>query len=95
MADDTWITRFMPNNDMDCWFWIGAVRAVLATPALMESFRTETGRTWTPGRTTIDRLIDDATGADRAFFEAFLTWFNAEVWGTTAEGQAMAPLHPQ
>jgi hypothetical protein len=30
-----------------------------------------TGHTWTPGRTPIERMVDEATGADRAFLEVF------------------------
>jgi hypothetical protein len=48
---------------------------------MVEAFRADTGMQWTPGRTPLERLIDEATGADTAFLEAFAAWMNREIWG--------------
>lgn len=32
-------------------------------------------------RTTLDRMIDEATGADVAAVNDFIDWFNVAVWG--------------
>ena len=41
----------------------------------------EHGARLNPGRTPLDRMVDEATGADKAFLEAFAAWMNANVWG--------------
>ena len=61
--------------------WLGAVRWALGEPEIMAAFRRDTGNNWSPGRTGLDRMIDQATGAEKAFFEQFLRWFNENVWG--------------
>lgn len=33
-------------------------------------------------RSSPDQMIDEATGVDRAFIEAFAQWFNENVWGS-------------
>ena len=59
------IERLIPHNlPLIEVFWLSALRTCLAIPAMLESFRTETGIQWTPGRTPMDRMIDQATGAE-------------------------------
>jgi hypothetical protein len=60
---------------LDCLVW------AVGHTDLMTAFRQETGCTWTPGRTPLERMIDEAAGAKVAFLEAFLPWFNRTVWG--------------
>lgn len=61
--------------------WIGCLHWALGNDEIIAAFRAETGNRWTPGRTGIDRMIDEATGADRKFFEDFVAWFNCSIWG--------------
>jgi len=61
--------------------WAAAVRAALGDDNMVASFQLATGMKWTRGRTTLDRKIDDATGADETFLRAFIAWFNENVWG--------------
>ncbi len=60
---------------LDCLHWAVSDADVLAR------FRVETGNRCEPATTPEQILIDEATGAGRAFFEAFVPWFNASVWG--------------
>lgn len=59
----------------DCLMW--AIRQ----GDILEAFRRDTGNRWTPGLTPIDRLIDQETGAEAAFAEAFVRWFDENIWG--------------
>jgi hypothetical protein len=72
--------------------WLGALSFALGRPEIVAAFREDTGNRWTPGRTPLDRIIDDAAGAGEGFMRAFLPWFNENVWGDeNAEEQAEAP----
>jgi hypothetical protein len=61
--------------------WLGCISFALGQPELLQAFRADTGNHWTPASTGIDRLIDQATGADWQFIEAFILWVNDNVWG--------------
>jgi len=61
--------------------WLSCVHWALSTPEIVAAFRHETGNTWQPGASGLDRMIDAATGADRAFLESFIQWVNVNVWG--------------
>jgi hypothetical protein len=61
--------------------WIGCLHWALGDPKVLADFRAETGNQWTPGRTPIDRMIDQSTGADRQFIIEFVKWANVHVWG--------------
>ena len=61
--------------------WLGCISWALSEPGVMEQFRKDTGITWRPSRSPLEQMIDEATGADRHFLEAFIKWVNVEVWG--------------
>jgi hypothetical protein len=65
--------------------WLGCIQWAIGKPEIVATFRNETGNNWNPGRTGLDRMIDQATGADRAFIEAFIKWANVNVWGPVDE----------
>lgn len=52
--------------------WLGCIRFALTKPGILEAFRRDTGNRWTPARSGLDQMIDEATGADLQFFEAFM-----------------------
>jgi hypothetical protein len=79
--DDTLIMKYLPDHPVMAMGWMGALHWAIGQTECLETFRADTGIAWTPGRTPIDRMIDDATGADHAFIEAFIPWFHANVWG--------------
>lgn len=61
--------------------WASCMSWAIVQPNVLAAFRAETGNTWTPGKTGLEQAIDSASGADRAFMEAFITWANVNVWG--------------
>lgn len=61
--------------------WIGCIHWALGEPGILEAFREDTGILWKPGRSGFERMIDQATGAERGFLEAFIKWVNVEIWG--------------
>jgi len=75
--------RLMPASTPDFMApaWAGCLRWAVGKQEILDAFAHETGNQWKPGRSGLDRMIDEATGADRKFFEAFVAWFNVNVWG--------------
>jgi hypothetical protein len=72
--------------------WIGCMSWAIGVPEIVEAFRAETGLRWSPGVTGIERMIDEATGMDRAFIESFIRWANVEVWGPIDGGESAKAL---
>jgi hypothetical protein len=61
--------------------WASAMMAALKNDDIFEAFKRDTGLTCKPGRSGIERMIDEATGFDRKLAEGFCKWFNENVWG--------------
>lgn len=61
--------------------WVGCISWCLGDPDVLGAFRVETNNHWQPGRSGIERMIDEATDADWRFLEEFVRWVNANVWG--------------
>jgi hypothetical protein len=61
--------------------WLSCLVWAVGEPSVLAAFRLETGNEWSPGRTALDKMIDDAVGADDNFARAFVKWFNENVWG--------------
>lgn len=70
--------------------WLGCIQWAIGEPAIVAAFREETGEWWIPARSGIERLIDEATGLDRHFIEAFIRWANVNVWGPIDGPEARA-----
>ncbi len=84
---DEEISKLMPTSRLMVPIWLGGLSFALGDDETLAQFRADTGNNWTPGRTPIDRMIDSAMGADRAFIISFIRWFNREIWGEV-EGRA-------
>jgi hypothetical protein len=67
---------YLPTHPLMQVAWVDCLRWAITEEEIIRAFRTETGCTWTPGRTPLERMIDAATGAEVSFLEAFLSWFN-------------------
>jgi hypothetical protein len=82
-SNEDWLLALMPADTPIFMFpaWIGAIRFALGTAEAMEGFRRDTGNQRAPGKTPLDRMIDEACGADIAFLESFIKWANVAVWG--------------
>lgn len=75
--------RLMPLTTPDYMApaWAGCLHWAIGCDEIREAFFEQTGCRWSPPRNGLDRMIDEATGADRAFIEKFVGWFNENVWG--------------
>lgn len=67
-----------------CLFWCAGSEDVL------EQYRADTGDTYELGRSGMERMIDNATGADFAFACRFAEWVTAHVYGAPEEVLAPA-----
>lgn len=65
-----------------CPAWLGCIRFALGDESVVRAFREETRNFWEPATTPMDRLVDEATGADWAFLVEFIQWVNVAVWGS-------------
>lgn len=61
--------------------WVGCIRWALNTPEILAEFRKDTGNMWEPGKTGLDRMIDEACDAEARFMDAFVRWVNVNIWG--------------
>lgn len=61
--------------------WLGCLRWSLTEAEIVERFRADTGCTFTPGKTGLEQLIDEKTGAMDDFMQKYVAWFNENVWG--------------
>jgi hypothetical protein len=75
------LAPYLPKESYMIPAWFGCLAWALQEPDILAAFRAETGMQWTPGSTPIDRMIDEAAGADKGFIEAFAQWHNMNVWG--------------
>lgn len=68
--------------------FIACVSWALGEEEIVARSRAETGNNWQVARTPIDRMIDQATGIEREFFQAFASWVEANIFGTSSDGEA-------
>ncbi len=61
--------------------WISCMQWAIGVPEILESFRVDTGMRWTPGRSPIERMINDSTEMSWHFVKAFVEWANVNIWG--------------
>ena len=81
----------MPHDVMDLFpadtppymasAWVGCISWALGDPGTVAAFRRDTGVQWTPGATSIERMVDEATGAEWEFLKRFVRWANVNAWG--------------
>jgi hypothetical protein len=75
------ITKHIPTAPLMAQAWDDCLHYTSSDPEALAAFHADTGSTFTLGRTPIDRMIDKATGRERAFVEQYLTWLTENVWG--------------
>jgi len=80
-GQDSFLGKYIPPDKPQAIAWVSCLRWALGNEDVLAQFRQDTGTRWVPGKGALDRMIDEATGADRAFIEAFAEWFNSNVWG--------------
>lgn len=81
MRDQSLLNPFMPDDPLMAGAWIGAFSYALGRGEIMHEFRKATGNNWTPAKSGLEQMIDDASGAEAEFFVQFAGWFNEHVWG--------------
>ena len=74
------LDKYIPADSLQAIAWVSCLRWALSEDDLLAQFREDTGNRWEPGRGALDRMIDEAVGADAKFIEAFAEWFNDNVW---------------
>ena len=79
MPEDT--PEYMAPAWAACMCWAATV------PQFVEAFYEDTGETWKPPASPLDRMIDEAAGRDRAVAENFIRWANVNVWGPLEPGE--------
>ena len=72
--------------------WLGCISWALGETDCVEAFRHDTGIQWKPASSPLERMIDEATNAERHFIEAFIRWANVNVWGPLDGGDGDEPL---
>ena len=78
---------FMPHHPLMAQAWVDCLRWAVTKSDIIAAFQKTTGLQWTPARTPLARLIDQATGHDEDVVRQFLGWFNTHVWGSTPDGR--------
>jgi hypothetical protein len=61
--------------------WLGCISWAIGVPEIVARFRQDTGVQWAPGRTPIERMVDQSSGFEREFIVQFIRWVNANIWG--------------
>jgi hypothetical protein len=67
------ITKHLPDDLIMTPAWVDCLRWSIGEPEILAGFRADTGCNFTPRLTSIDRMIDEATGRKRAFVEQYVT----------------------
>ncbi|PYE88772.1 hypothetical protein [Phyllobacterium leguminum] len=62
--------------------FMGCVQWALGTDEIIKRYRDETGDKFEFGKSGIEQMVDQATGADFAFFQRFSDWVEREIFGT-------------
>lgn len=81
MPENNPIAHLIPSDPLMALAWRDALAWAASEPEAIAAFTEATGVRWTPAPTPLDRMIDDATGANEAVFVRFVEWFNDIVWG--------------
>lgn len=61
--------------------WASALAWAAGEASIVEAFTEQTGMKIAVARSPLDRMIDDATGANEAVARRFVEWFNETIWG--------------
>lgn len=82
-AEIKMLEDLFPHDTPEYMFpmWIACMSWAIGEAGIVEAFTRETGLKWRPASSPIERMIDEASGADRHFVEQFIRWANVNVWG--------------
>lgn len=80
----TTIEKYMPTDPIMRFMWCGSIQFAIGEKKILDAFRKETGLAYSPPKSPLEKMIDDATGFNQQaeeFFVAFAKWHNANIWG--------------
>lgn len=85
--------KHMPEDTPDfmAQAWVDCLRWAASDADVLRQFETATGVYMRAARSALDQMIDEATGANRDYFEKFVVWFNEHIWGSM-DGQEVVHL---
>jgi hypothetical protein len=64
--------------------YLGFLSFALGNVDILAQYRAETGDKWQPGKTSLERMIDEATGAELRFLQSFSDFCERAHFGTPA-----------
>lgn len=71
-----------PDDPLMAGAWASALKWAYSEPDIVAAFERDTGLTPMPARTSgLEAMIDKACGVHAERAEAFVKWFNVNVWG--------------
>jgi hypothetical protein len=73
-----------PSDDSMLSAWLGCLHWALGEQEVRGAFYKASGLRWEPPRSPIERMVDEATGADGEYLVAFAVFVNREIWGEVA-----------
>lgn len=76
--------EIVPPVDTPEFMWpayFSCLQWAIGKEEILSSFREGTGVSYAIPKSSIEALIDDATGYKENFIRAFVPWFNDSVWG--------------
>jgi hypothetical protein len=65
--------------------YVGFLSFALGNGDILAQYRAETGDNWTPAKTPIEQMVDEATGAELRFLQSFSDFCERAHFGTPAD----------
>jgi hypothetical protein len=75
------ISHYAPKDPLAFQTWADCLHWALGEADIKARFEIETGNKWSPPKSQAEKMIDEATEAAVAYLQAFVPWFNENVWG--------------
>lgn len=82
MINESTFEGLLPTDPLMVPPWFGCLQWAMTSDEILAKFRADTGNQWRPARNGIDQMVDEACGADSAFFREFAKWMNENLWGS-------------
>jgi hypothetical protein len=72
-----------PSDVPECMWpmWVGCLRWAIGNSEILAAFTADTGLTYSPPKSGLDAMIDEASGFNEKLVKSFVEWFNKNVWG--------------
>lgn len=90
------LEKFMPPCPLMRMAWADCLLWAIGFHPILAQFEKDTGVKYRAPRGGLEMMIDEATGANAALAEKFITWFNENIWGDINESVEIldAPENP-